>query len=70
MKVINDLELVLIELEYSAADCLYRKISTSDPSEQANSKALLPKLKTARLAVRFALDSMRSPPEREVLRAA
>ena len=70
MHIINRLEQVLIELAYEAADCSYRKASTSDPLELARIEALLQELRSARIAVQFALDSMQTPSDREMSRAA
>jgi hypothetical protein len=60
MRAINDLELVLIELQYAAADNLHCKATTSDPLELADLGAELPKIRAAMLAVKFALDSMQT----------
>jgi hypothetical protein len=70
MRTIRALESVLIDLEYDEADYSYCKASTSDPLELAEMKALLPKIRAARLMVRFALDSMQTPSDREISRAA
>jgi hypothetical protein len=64
MQAINYLELVLIELEYAAADCLYRETSASDPSEQVDLDELLPKIRAAKVTVLYALDSMQGPSDR------
>jgi hypothetical protein len=68
MQTIRTLESALIDLEYAAADYSYWKASTSDPLELAEMKA--PKIRAARLMVRFALDSMQTPSDREISRAA
>jgi hypothetical protein len=70
MHTIDRLEQVLIELAYEAADCSDRKALTSDPLELARMKASLQKLRSARIAVQFALDSMQTPSDREMSRAA
>ena len=70
MHTIVRLEQVLIELAYEAADCSDRKPLTSDPLELARMKASLQKLRSARIAVQFALDSMQTPSDREMSRAA
>ena len=70
MKAIKYQELVLIELEYAAADCVHHKTSTSDPSERADLEALLAKIRAARLAAQFALDSMQTSSDRDVPQAA
>ena len=70
MQAINDLELVLIELEYAAADYSHRQASTSDPLERADLEALLPKIRVATLAIRIALDKMQTPPGGEAPRPA
>jgi hypothetical protein len=70
MHTIDCLEQVLIELAYEAADCTDRKALTSDPLEQARMKASLQKLRPARIAVQLALDSMQTPSDREIPRAA
>ena len=60
MHTIDRLEQVLIELAYEAADCSDRsKALTSHPLELARMEALLRKLRSARIAVQFALDSVR-----------
>jgi hypothetical protein len=43
---------------------------TSDPLELARMKASLQKLRSARIAVQFALDSMQTPSDREMSWAA
>jgi hypothetical protein len=70
MHTIDRLEQVLIELAYEAADCSDGKPLTSDPLELARMKASLQKLRSARIAVQFALDSMQTPSDREMSRAA
>jgi hypothetical protein len=70
MQAVSDLELALIELEYDTADCLYRKMSTSDPSERSDLEALLTKIRIARVAVQFALDSMIATSDRNLPQAA
>jgi hypothetical protein len=70
MQAINDLELVLIELEYAAADYSHRQASTSDPLERADLEALLPKIRVATLAIRIALDGMQTSPGGEAPRPA
>ena len=70
MHTIVRLEQVLIELAYEAADCSDRKALTSGPLELARMEALLQKLRCARIAVQFALDSMQTPSDREMSRAA
>jgi hypothetical protein len=57
-------------LAYEAADCSDGKPLTSDPLELARMKASLQKLRSARIAVQFALDSMQTPSDREISRAA
>ena len=64
------LERILIDLEYAAADCYDRKTSASDRLERADMETLLPKLMAAKLAVQLALDSMQTPSDREIPRAA
>ena len=64
------LERILIDLEYAAADCYGRKTSASDHLERADIEILLPKLRAAKLAVQLALDSMQTPSDREISRAA
>ena len=68
MQAINDLELVLIELEYAAADYSHRRASTSDPLERADLETLLPKIRVATLAIRIALDKMQTSPGGEASR--
>jgi hypothetical protein len=70
MHTIDRLEQVLIELAYEAADCSDGKPLTSDPLELARMKASLQKLRSARIAVQFALDSMQTPSDLEMSRAA
>jgi hypothetical protein len=70
MHTIDRLEQVLIELAYEAADCSDRKALTSDPLELARMEASLQKLRSARIGVQFALDSMQTPSAREISRAA
>ena len=70
IQAINNLELVLIELEYAAADYSHRKASTPDPLERADLEALLPKIRVATLAIRIALDKMQTPPDGEAPRPA
>ena len=70
MQAINDLELVLIELEYAAADYSHRQASTSDPLERADLEALLYKIVTAKRVVKYALDSIQIPSEGDMVRAA
>jgi hypothetical protein len=61
---------VLIELAYEAADCSDRKALTSDPLELARMEALLQKLRCARIAVQFALDSRRAASDLGIPQAA
>ena len=70
MHTIVRLEQVLIELAYEAADCSYRKASTSDPLELARIEALLQELRSARIAVQFALDSVRAASDVGIPQAA
>jgi hypothetical protein len=70
MQDMNFLELALIDLEYAAADCSHRKTSTSVPSECVDLEALLHKIMTAKVAVKYALDTLRTPAYRDVARAA
>ena len=70
MQEINFLELALIDLEYAAADCSHRKTSTSVPSEWVDLEALLNKIITAKVAVKYALDTLQTPAYRDVARAA
>jgi hypothetical protein len=66
MRGINELELILIDLEYEVADYAYRKTLVSDPSELAATEALLTKVRVSTLAIRIALHGMRSTPGRVV----
>jgi hypothetical protein len=70
MHTIVRLEQVLIELAYEAADCSDRKALTSDPLELARMEALLQKLRCARIAVQFALDSVRAASDLGIPQAA
>jgi hypothetical protein len=60
MQAVNYLELVLIELEYAAADCDHRKKSTSSASDRAELEALLSKIKGIKLIIQYALDNMQT----------
>jgi hypothetical protein len=55
MLAINSVQLALIELEYSAADCLRLEASISDPLERAELELLLPNIIMARAIVKSAL---------------
>jgi hypothetical protein len=70
MKSIDYMELGLIELEYAAADCLYKKDSAADPSERVEIDALLARIKAAKVAILYALDSMSSSSDRGLPQAA
>jgi hypothetical protein len=70
MQDINFLELALIDLEYAAADCSHRKTTTSVQSECVDLEALLHKIMTAKLAVKYALDTLQTPSYRDEARAA
>ena len=70
MHTIDRLEQVLIELAYEAADCSDRKALTSDPLELTRMEASLQKLRSARIGVQFALDSMQTPSAGVISRAA
>src|SRR5277367_2432912 len=63
--IVNDVvELVLIELQYTAADFSERRQSTSDPLERAALDILLLNIRMAMVAIEFALEAIRIPSDR------
>ena len=58
MLAINSVQLALIELEYSAADCSHLVASISDPLERAELELLLRNILMARAIVKSALAAL------------
>jgi hypothetical protein len=58
MLAINSAQLALIELEYSAADCLCLEAAICDPLERAELELLLPNILRASAIVKSALAAL------------
>ncbi len=68
MRDADELELILINLEYDVADYNnHRKVMIYDPSEQAEMDLMLTKARIATLALRIALHGIRTTTEGRVL---